>query len=248
MRRHTRCNVNYANWNCAYPSSDGKEEAYRRAVMALCEIEDLRPTHFVEVESRLPFDVENIPTLGDYYDDMGFDRIMHPKYESGLCSTGRHLAAFGLTFRKIHPKYVVRIWNAVEELSQRITPEFATLNFAWKDSDEREQTRLLHRSAFRLFFDYYDAGTPGIGARTWFGPDLAAKIGEDLLLEAGARRTDWGGWDLVLFERPWEVSFEEFRDRHDEIEEILRRSGQFGIHEPGLPKPGPNWKPIPRSW
>ena len=249
MIERNLCNVSHIRWAVAFPTQDGKESAYRRALSALCSHDIFYPTQYAikDERRRSLFDIDNVQDLGDYLDTMYFWRTRQPRGWGAIVSSGRILGSARLDFHKVRAKYVQPIWNALGELANQLTPEYGTILFHWKDSDREGHLKIFHSSTFRLFFDYYDAGPSGVGARTWFGAKLGAMIGEDLLLEAGATRTDWGGWDLILLDRPWERPFAEVLKRHQIVEEILRRSGQFGQHDIGIAKPGPNWVPIPKN-
>jgi hypothetical protein len=244
----TPCNVTYVPTIFKFPTRDSKETEFRRTLERIVSFEMLTPTHSAvgDERKRDVFDPQNLPRLGEYRDGIMLWRKRHPKYSGGITTTGRHLSSMAFHHNKIRPDDVEAIWNVMTELAALLQPVFGTMHFAWKDEDYKGYDWLYRGEGVRMF-DYYEAGPPGVSARTWFGAQLGEMIGELLLEEAGAVRQPWGGWELVLLEMPWEQPFDAILERHRVVDEIVRRSGVFGDHSSLMPRPGPNWKPIPRN-
>lgn len=242
--------VDELNINLLFPINTGAPSEVSR-VLSLLESEPLAaPTHASrDARKRLPYDRPALldALAGRPISGLHLWRSKAPKYSNGYLSandrTHNHVVAdyagAGLNEQRLAELFAV--WTRLAEATRT---EFGFVHSKFRN----DQSEAYNYGVRVRLKDLRDYGLLTLYARTWFGPDLLAVIGEKRLLSIpNTRKTSWGGVELDLVEQPWLADFDTLFRRQKELGEVFRSWGVMGNYEDIVQTlPGPSW--TPRTW
>ena len=233
-----------------FPGNTSQPEELSRVLIALEEEPQAAPTHAnYDERKRLPYDREaalrsfglkrsrgvvlwrgKVPKFGNGYlstNDAGYTRIM-VDYVSGL--------------REAQLRELFATWT---RLAAKLKPEFGLLHLCWDLGAESEEYNYGFRVNAKNLRQF---GFCSLHARTWFGPDLVALVGEQRLLSLpNTEKPPWGGVQLDLVESPWLADFNTMARRQREVESVFASWGLMGNYSSSSNIiPGASW--TPRLW
>jgi len=242
--------VDELNINLLFPINTGTSDQISR-VLGLLEAEPLAaPTHASrDARKRLPYDRSALlaALAGRPISGLHLWRSKAPKYANSYVSannrTHNHVvvdyAGAGLKQDRIAELFAT--WT---RLAEATGTEFGFVHCLFM-SDPTDQ---YNRGVRVPFKHVRDCGFRTLYARTWFGPDLVAIMGQKRLLDLpNTRKTSWGGVELDLVEQPWLADFDTLFRRQKELIEIFKSWGFMGNYDNIIQTlPGPSW--TPRTW
>lgn len=228
-----------------FPGDTKDAATLDRVLGALEQLPALTPTQAsVDERKRLPYDKATsidkvVSTLALA---LQLWRGQAPEY-SGALSTRR--ASHNL-FRADYagPLDAARtreVFEAATELADVLTPAFG---FVHVRSSSDQESKHYNRGVGITRKDLWRYGLAQVHARTWFGPDLVALIGDaPLLALPESKRTVWGGIQLDLAPEPWCADITTLQRRQSEIRAALEPLQVF--HDPAA---GPSRRRAPAGW
>jgi hypothetical protein len=242
--------VDELNVKLLFPINTGMSQEISR-VLELLEGEPLAaPTHASrDPQKRVPYDRTVLlqSLAGRPISGLHLWRSKAPKFSNG------HLSANDRTHNHIRADYagaglkqarIAELFATWTRLAEATRSEFGFVHCLFKN-DRSEAYNYGVRVSFK---DVRDCGFLKLYARTWFGPDLVAIIGQKRLLDLpNTRKTSWGGVELDLVDQPWLADFDTLLRRQQELIEIFDSWGFMGNHDNVVQTlPGPSW--TPRTW
>lgn len=138
-----------------------------------------------------------------------------------------------------------RLFEFADALAAYFRPALAHIHRFWRIG---ERSQNYDASAVANIDSFQKYGLHPVCTRTWYGPHLTKLVGLPLLEASGARvqPMPWGGVQIDLVERPWEVELEALAAAQEEIMKTLVTSGVYGDFTDFFNKrPGVNWVPLP---
>jgi hypothetical protein len=221
----------------------GEREHLEAVFDALAQAK-LEPTHAGEREYSLTA-FERAQTVAAIVG--GTQRVLElarrkaPRYTAGLRAQDAGLTSIAIDVGA-HPRPQV-IYELGDRLAERFRADYGVVHPVVRDGTDFGSAGNMELGWLQSY------GPLDVGVRTWYGPHLAALIGEELIRAAGvATPLPWGGLRLDLVAEPWAADIDTLKQRQAEAIAALAPAQVLGDYShPVTYKPSARWVPIPEN-
>lgn len=206
------------------------------------------PSHIGPDErARAPYDRAEVarilalrPADGDGY--IGLRRSKAPRYEASFQTNNAGLKDVQITWPGgLQPAELPDVFALGDALATELAADLAFVGVAWVAGTKGKGAGSFSAKELQRF------GLFTVYPRTWFGPELARRLGRDALARCGAvEDLPSGGVRLDLASPPWAVTAAGLERARKAALATLAPSGLFGDYsKPWRAVPGPRWTPLP---
>jgi hypothetical protein len=206
-----------------FPGNTKDAKGLEHLLGALEQHPALTPTHAsVDERKRIPYDkaasIDSI--VSSLALALQLRRTKAPRYTGAISTRKASHNRLAAHYSDLRDSAQVReVFEAATHLADTLRPEFAFVHPRWVLSQVSES---YNRGIGITRKELWRCGLAQVHARTWFGPDLIAILGESPLLALPeSKRTAWGGIQLDLSPDPWGADFETLRRRQSEVRAAL---------------------------
>jgi hypothetical protein len=232
-----------------FPGDTKDARVLERVLGALEQHPALTPTQAsVDERKRLPYDkaasIERL--VSSLALALHLWRGKAPEYTGALSARKSSHNIFRADYSApLDAARIREVFEAATQLADVLTPAFGFVHLRWRLGQASER---YNDGVGVTRKDLWRYGLAQVHARTWFGPDLVALLGDGPLLALPeSRRTAWGGIQLDLSPEPWSADFDTLQRRQSEVRAALEPLQVFysPTAAPSRRTPAAGWTPPP---